>query len=111
MGRYVNLFKHFPNSFHYRIKKDGDSVKTKTNRHGGMLGGISTGMPIIIRCAIKPTSSLPQEQDTITKNGKSSTIITKGRHDPCLLPRFIPIAEAMVAITLADHFLRQKAYN
>ena len=85
------------------------SIKTKTNRHGGMLGGISSGMPIIIRCAVKPTSSLPQEQKTITSNGKSTTIITKGRHDPCLLPRFIPMAEAMVAITLADFYLRQKA--
>jgi chorismate synthase len=89
--------------------KEGGKVKTITNRHGGMLGGISSGMPIIIRCAVKPTSSLPKTQQTITKNGKSTTIITKGRHDPCLLPRFIPMAEAMVAITLADFYLRQKA--
>jgi len=89
--------------------KESKTVKTKTNRHGGMLGGISTGMPIIIRCAVKPTSSLPQEQETITQNGKATTIITKGRHDPCLLPRFIPMAEAMVAITLADFYLRQKS--
>jgi chorismate synthase len=88
--------------------KDKNEVKTKTNRHGGMLGGISSGMPIVMRCAIKPTSSLPQEQQTITKSGKATTIITKGRHDPCLLPRFIPMAEAMVAITLADFYLRQK---
>lgn len=88
--------------------KDGDNVKTTTNRHGGMLGGISSGMPIVIRCAVKPTSSLPQEQQTITNKGKPTTIITKGRHDPCLLPRFIPMAEAMVAITLADFYLRQK---
>ena len=89
--------------------KEGISIKTSTNRHGGMLGGISSGMPIIIRCAVKPTSSLPQEQETITRNGKPTTIITKGRHDPCLLPRFIPMAEAMVAITLADFYLRQKS--
>jgi chorismate synthase len=88
--------------------KNGEIVKTKTNRHGGMLGGISSGMPIIIRCAVKPTSSLPQEQETITKNGKTTTIVTKGRHDPCLLPRFIPMAEAMVAITFADFYLRNK---
>lgn len=88
--------------------KDGNTIKTETNRHGGMLGGISSGMPIVIRCAVKPTSSLPQEQKTVTKEGESTTITTKGRHDPCLLPRFVPVAEAMVAITLADHYLRQK---
>ena len=86
-----------------------ETIRTRTNRHGGMLGGISSGMPIIIRCAVKPTSSLPQEQQTITRNGKATTIITKGRHDPCLLPRFIPMAEAMIALTLADFYLRQKA--
>jgi len=88
--------------------KESETVKTITNRHGGMLGGISSGMPIIMRCAVKPTSSLPQKQETITQKGKPTTIITKGRHDPCLLPRFIPMAEAMVAITLADFYLRQK---
>jgi len=89
--------------------KDSGKVKTQTNQHGGMLGGISSGMPIIIRCAVKPTSSIPQELQTITKAGKATTIKTKGRHDPCLLPRFIPMAEAMVAITLADFYLRQKS--
>jgi len=89
--------------------KDGNIIKTETNKHGGMLGGISSGMPIIIRCAVKPTSSLPQEQKTVTQQGEPTTIVTKGRHDPCLLPRFIPIAEAMVAITVADFYLRQKA--
>ncbi len=84
-------------------------VRTRTNRHGGMLGGISSGMPIVMRCALKPTSSLPQPQDTVTRTGESTTISTKGRHDPCLLPRFIPMAEAMMAITLADHMLRQRA--
>jgi chorismate synthase len=84
-------------------------IRTRTNRHGGMLGGISTGMPIVLRCAIKPTSSLPQEQETVTRTGEPTTISTKGRHDPCLLSRFVPMAEAMVAITLADHCLRQRA--
>ncbi len=81
-------------------------VRTKTNRHGGMLGGISSGMPIVLRAAVKPTSSLPQEQATVTDQGKPTRIATKGRHDPCLLPRFVPIAEAMVAIVLADHWIR-----
>jgi chorismate synthase len=84
-------------------------IKTVTNQHGGMLGGISTGMPLIIRCAVKPPSSIPKEQKTVTKDGKSTEISTKGRHDPCILPRFVPIAEAMLAIILADHCLRDRA--
>lgn len=84
-------------------------VITASNRHGGMLGGISSGMPIVMRCAIKPTSSLAQPQPTITRDGQPTTITTKGRHDPCVLPRFIPMAEAMVALTLADHYLRHRA--
>jgi chorismate synthase len=79
---------------------------TAGNRHGGMLGGISSGMPIVLRAAVKPTSSLSQEQPTVTVRGEPTTIRTTGRHDPCLLPRFVPIAEAMVAIVLADHWLR-----
>lgn len=83
-------------------------ITTATNRHGGMLGGISTGMPIVLRAAVKPTSSLPIEQPTVTDTGAPATIRTKGRHDPCLLPRFVPMAEAMVALVLADHWLRWK---
>jgi chorismate synthase len=81
-------------------------ILTRSNRHGGMLGGISSGMPIVLRAAIKPTSSLSREQKTVTSEGEEATIRTKGRHDPCLLPRFVPIGEAMVAIVLADHYLR-----
>ena len=82
------------------------AIKTASNRHGGMLGGITSGMPIVLRAAVKPTSSLPSQQATVTIRGESTTISTKGRHDPCLLPRFVPMAEAMVAIVLADHWLR-----
>jgi chorismate synthase len=84
----------------------GRRVITETNRHGGMLGGISSGMPIVLRAAVKPTSSLAREQRTITRGGEPTTIRTKGRHDPCLLPRFVPMAEAMAAVVLADHWLR-----
>ncbi|MGE3316514.1 MAG: chorismate synthase [Planctomycetaceae bacterium] len=84
-------------------------ISTDTNRHGGMLGGITSGQPIILRAAVKPTSSLPIEQETVNSSGEATTIRTKGRHDPCLLPRFVPMAEAMVAIVLADHWLRWKA--
>ncbi len=85
------------------------TIRTRSNRHGGMLGGISSGMPIVLRAAIKPTSSLPRSQDTVTASGDATTIRTTGRHDPCLLPRFIPMGEAMVALVLADHWLRWRA--
>jgi len=87
------------------------ALSTKSNRHGGMLGGISSGMPIVLRCAVKPTSSLSRPQPTVTRGGEPTTIATKGRHDPCLLPRFVPMGEAMMAITLADHYLRHRAQN
>jgi chorismate synthase len=103
-SRHNDLFLPDPN--HPREGHPG--VTTATNRHGGMLGGITTGLPIILRAAVKPTSSLPIEQPTVTSQGEATTIRTKGRHDPCLLPRFIPMAEAMVAIVIADHWLRWK---
>ena len=88
---------------------DTPVITTDSNRHGGSLGGISTGQPLVFRAAVKPTSSLLIEQPTVTKQGEPTSIKTKGRHDPCLLPRFVPIAEAMIAITLADHWLRWRA--
>ncbi|MFC1641545.1 chorismate synthase [Myxococcota bacterium] len=87
----------------------GVSLRTSTNRHGGMLGGISSGMPIVLRAAVKPTSSLPRLQPTVTRLGEPTTLVTRGRHDPCLVPRFISMAEAMVALVLADHWLRWRA--
>ncbi|HVJ15946.1 MAG TPA: chorismate synthase, partial [Polyangiaceae bacterium] len=91
------------------VADEAKRIGTRSNRHGGMLGGISSGMPIVLRAAIKPTSSLPREQETVTREGDSTTIRTRGRHDPCLLPRFIPMGEAMVAIVIADHYLRLRA--
>ena len=90
------------------FQKKGSKIVTATNNHGGILGGISSGMPIIIRCAVKPTSSIQKKQVTVSRSGDRAEVTVKGRHDPCLLPRFIPIAEAMVAITLADHYLRMR---
>ncbi|MCB1049320.1 MAG: chorismate synthase [Acidobacteria bacterium] len=87
------------------INKSG-RIGTRTNRHGGMLGGISSGEPILLRASIKPTSSLSRSQETVTRAGEPASIQTRGRHDPCLLPRFIPMGEAMVLLTLADHWLR-----
>lgn len=86
-------------------KPDG-RIGTESNRHGGMLGGISSGEPIICRVAVKPTSSLPRSQRTVTREGEPTEIAVKGRHDPCLLPRFVPMGEAMMALVLADHWLR-----
>ena len=85
-----------------------EGIRTRGNNHGGILGGISSGMPIVLRAAVKPTSSLPQPQDSVTRSGEPTRVVTKGRHDPCLLPRFVPMAEAMVALVLADHFLRHR---
>jgi len=93
------------------FKKRGDKIVTATNNHGGILGGISSGMPVIIRCAVKPTSSIRKKQQTVSNSGEKTDLIVEGRHDPCLLPRFIPVAEAMVALTLADHYLRLKTYK
>jgi chorismate synthase len=84
-------------------------IGTATNRHGGILGGISSGEPILCRVAVKPTSSLPRPQKTVTRSGEPTEIVTRGRHDPCLLPRFVPMGEAMMLLVLADHWLRWRA--
>ena len=84
-------------------------VITATNNAGGILGGISNGMDIVIRLVVKPTSSINKAQDTVTQQGKKAKIRVEGRHDPCVAPRAVPIAEAMVAITLIDHLYRAKS--
>src|SRR5262245_14400470 len=89
--------------------RKGAKIGTETNRHGGLLGGISSGEPIVMRVALKPTSSLPRPQRTVTRAGEPTEIAVKGRHDPCLLPRFVVMGEAMVALVLVDHCLRWKA--
>ena len=83
-------------------------ITTQTNNAGGILGGISDGMDIVVKLVVKPTSSINKAQDTITQKGKKSQIRVEGRHDPCVAPRAVPIAEAMVALTLIDHLLRNK---
>ena len=85
----------------YRMK-DG-CVATPTNRHGGILGGITTGMPIVVRVAIKPTSSIAMEQNSVSLSRQENEILAvRGRHDPCIVPRAVPCVEAAVAITLYD---------
>ncbi len=83
------------------------NIRTITNRSGGVQGGISNGETIIIRVAFKPTATIRKEQKTVTKEGEAVTLAAKGRHDPCVLPRAVPMVEAMVALVLCDHLLRQ----
>lgn len=82
---------------------DGDTVKTRTNNHGGILGGISSGMPIIFRTAIKPTASISQQQNTVDLQAKTnSTLEIKGRHDPCIVVRAVPVIEAATAVAVVN---------
>ena len=86
----------------------GGRVRTRSNRSGGVQGGISNGEDIAIRVAFKPTATILREQETVDEDGHDTTIKGRGRHDPCVLPRAIPIVEAMLALVLADHFIRQR---
>ena len=87
--------------------KDG-KVEFQSNKAGGILGGISTGQDIVVRFAVKPTSSILTPRKTITKQGRNTTVETKGRHDPCVGIRAVPVGEAMMACVLADHLLRHR---
>jgi chorismate synthase len=88
--------------------EDG-KVRTRTNRSGGVQGGISNGEPIVFRVAFKPTATILIEQNTVNNAGEETTLAARGRHDPCVLPRAVPMVEAMVHLVLTDHWLRQKA--
>ncbi len=90
------------------IRRDDGSIGTATNHHGGILGGISTGEEIIVRLAAKPPASIAQRQQTVDQSGDAADIEIHGRHDPTVLPRLVPVAEAMLALVLADHLLRQR---
>ena len=80
-----------------------DRIVTETNRHGGVLGGITTGMPIVMRAAIKPTPSIAQEQESVSlSRNENETLAVRGRHDPCIVPRAVPCIEAAVAVVLYD---------
>ena len=85
-------------------------VDFQSNNAGGILGGISTGAPIVCKIAVKPTPSIAKQQSTVDlAGGGAAEIEIKGRHDPAIPPRIVPVAEAMVALVLADHLLRQRA--
>lgn len=91
------------------VADDEKRVSTPTNRSGGIQGGISNGMPIVLRAAFKPTATIIREQRTVDVRRENTTIQGRGRHDPCVLPRAVPMVEAMVALVLADHALRHRA--
>lgn len=87
---------------------DGDTVRTRTNHAGGVLGGITTGMPLVVNVAIKPTASIAHEQDTVDLETMTNTTLTiHGRHDPCIVPRALPVVEAVTALTLLDMLLEE----
>jgi chorismate synthase len=96
------------NADEMRMGPGGEPVFT-SNKAGGILGGISTGQDIVVRFAVKPTSSILTPRKTVTLDGKDSDILTKGRHDPCVGIRAVPVGEAMMACVLADHLLRHRA--
>ena len=87
---------------------DGGRIRTRTNNSGGIQGGISNGENIVIRAAFKPTATIMRQQQTVDVDGNAVTLQGRGRHDPCVLPRAVPIVESMTALVLADHALRQR---
>jgi chorismate synthase len=85
--------------------------RTASNRSGGLQGGITNGEDVVLRVAFKPTATIAQAQQTVTTGGEVTTLEARGRHDPCVLPRAVPVVEAMVCLVLADHWLRQRAVD
>ena len=93
------------------ISMGPDGPEYSSNHSGGILGGISTGQDIVVRFAVKPTSSILTPRKTITKSGEAAEIITKGRHDPCVGIRAVPVGEAMMACVILDHILLHRGQN
>lgn len=87
------------------------AIRSETNHAGGIVGGISTGEPILFRVAFKPVSTIQKPQKTVNKKGEEVTLEASGRHDPCVVPRAVPIVEAMAALVVMDHLMRQRAQN
>ncbi|MEH6728095.1 MAG: chorismate synthase, partial [Hyphomicrobiales bacterium] len=98
------------NADEMRMGEDGKPVFL-SNKAGGVLGGISSGEPVVARFAVKPTSSILTTRKSVTRSGEDVDVRTKGRHDPCVGIRAVPIGEAMMACVLADHFLRHRGQN
>jgi len=90
------------------MRTGNEGPRFLSNHAGGVLGGISTGQPIVVRFAVKPTSSILAPRQTVDRQGHETDIVTKGRHDPCVGIRAVPVGEAMMACVLADHLLRHR---
>ena len=88
---------------------EGDRVRTVTNRSGGVQGGITNGEDIVFRVAFKPVATISQKQQTVSTSGEAAELKARGRHDPCVLPRAVPMVEAMTRLVLIDHWMRQRA--
>lgn len=88
---------------------DAPAIATRTNHSGGVQGGISNGMDIYFRVAFKPVATIMRDQETVDESGAPVVIKGKGRHDPCVVPRAVPIVEAMAALVMADHLLRARS--
>ncbi|MCS5628035.1 MAG: chorismate synthase [Planctomycetes bacterium] len=89
--------------------KDGDEVRTRSNNSGGVQGGISNGEDLVCRIAFKPTATINKEQETVSTSGEETVLKARGRHDPCVLPRAVPIVEAMAALVLVDHWFLDRS--
>ena len=90
------------------LKRDGEKARTKTNHSGGIQGGISNGQDIVVRVAFKPVSTIMQTQKSIDQQGHEVEVEGKGRHDPCVLPRAVPLVEAMAMLVLVDEWLKNR---
>jgi chorismate synthase len=106
-GMEAALLSGEQNADEIRMGNDG-KPRFLSNNAGGILGGISTGQPVVARFAVKPTSSILNPRRTVDRFGRETDIMTKGRHDPCVGIRAVPVGEAMMACVLADHYLRQR---
>ena len=89
--------------------KDGDEVRTRSNNSGGVQGGISNGEDLVCRIAFKPTATINKEQETVSTSGEETVLKARGRHDPCVLPRAVPIVEAMAALVIVDHWFLDRS--
>lgn len=89
--------------------RDGDTIATRTNNSGGIQGGISNGNDIYFRVAFKPVATLLMEQETVTSNGEETKLLAHGRHDPCVVPRAVPVVEAMAALVVLDNYLLDRS--
>lgn len=108
IGEGFNSANLFGSNYNDAFTYTNDKIQTTTNRAGGVLGGMTSGMPIYFRAAFKPVSSIKTEQETIDIENKKVTFSISGRHDPCVVPRAVPIVKAMTALVLCDHYLRNK---